>query len=91
MIARSQSAYCLHPWPGLGRACRDRASVLGHSLDTRGEAEQANCHSWVCRRGLGGDLLAELRLPDPPEARTLVDPTLSLALKYGTISLKLTL
>ena len=58
--------------------------VLGRSWDTRGAVETVDWHSWVCRKALGG--LEELTLLGRLEAKTLVDPTLSLALKYGKVS-----
>ena len=58
--------------------------VLGRSWDTRGAVGTVDWHSWVYRKAPGG--LEELTLLGPLEAKTLVDPTLSLALKYGKVS-----
>lgn len=58
--------------------------VLGRSWDTRGAVGMVDWHNWACRKALGG--LEELTLLGRLEAKTLVDPTLSLALKYGKVS-----
>ena len=58
--------------------------VLGRSWDTRGAVGTVDWHNWACRKALGG--LEELTLLGRLEAKTLVDPTLSLALKYGKVS-----
>ena len=68
-----------------GKVCRHRAPVLGHSWDTRGAVGMVGWDSWApCTKAPAGS--EELKLPAPLEARTLVDPTLLLALKYDRVS-----
>ena len=67
-----------------GNLCRHRAPVLGHSWDTRGAVGMADWGSWACTKAPGGS--EDLTLLAPPEARTLVDPTLLRALKNDKVS-----
>ena len=82
----SWSACCCPPELWSGKVCRHRASVPDRSLDTRGGVGLVDCHSWACRKAPGGS--EELTPLGRLEAKNLVDPTLSLGLKHGNVSLR---
>ena len=69
-----------------GKVCRHRTPVLGRSLDTRGAVGLVDWHSWACTMK-APDGWEELTPLGRQEAKTLVDPTLSLALKHGKLVL----